>query len=69
MLEAAYAALAPGGLLVYMTCTVNPAENEEAVDRLGRRHKRLRLVNEVAAEPDTVLGEVFYGALVQKPGA
>jgi len=67
MLEAAYAALAPGGYLVYMTCTANPAENEGVVDRLGRRHRQLRLVTEVAAAPDAVLGEVFYGAVLEKP--
>jgi 16S rRNA (cytosine967-C5)-methyltransferase len=67
MLEAAYAALAPGGCLVYMTCTVNQAENEGAVDRLGRRHRRLALLAEVPAQPDPVLGEVFYGAVLKKP--
>lgn len=69
MLEAAYAAVAPGGTIVYMTCTANPAENEGAVDRLGRRHRRLRLVAEVPATPDPVLGEVFYGAVLEKPEA
>jgi len=67
MLEAAYAALAPGGHLVYMTCTVNRAENEGVVDRLGRRHRRLILVAETPARPDPVLGEVFYGAVLKKP--
>lgn len=68
MLEAAYAALAPGGSLVYMTCTANRAENEGVVDRLGRRHRRLALVAEVPATPDAVLSEVFYGAVLKKPG-
>ena len=67
MLDAAYAALAPGGHLVYMTCTVNRAENEGVVDRLGRRHRRLILVAETPARPDPVLGEVFYGAVLKKP--
>ena len=67
MLEAAYAALAPGGRLVYVTCTVNPAENEQAVDRLGSRHRELVLEAEVPATPDAALGEAFYGAVHQKP--
>ncbi len=66
MLAAAYAALPPGGLLVYVTCTANPAENEGAVDHLGRRHPRLALAAEVPAAPDLALGEVFYGAALRK---
>jgi 16S rRNA (cytosine967-C5)-methyltransferase len=67
MLEAAYANLAPGGRIVYVTCTINPAENEETVDWLGRRHRNLILENEVPVAPDPVLGEVFYGAVLRKP--
>jgi len=68
MLEAAYANLAPGGRLVYVTCTLNPAENEKAVDRLGSRHRGLVLENEAPVAPDPVLGEVFYGAVLRKSG-
>lgn len=67
MLESAYAALAPGGRIVYVTCTVNPAENEKAVDRLGSRHRDLQLEAEIAAGPETLLGETFYGAVLRKP--
>ncbi|OLN26097.1 Ribosomal RNA small subunit methyltransferase B [Desulfovibrio sp. DV] len=67
MLESAYAALAPGGRIVYVTCTVNPSENEKAVDRLGSRHRDLVLEAEIAAEPETVLGETFYGVVLRKP--
>ena len=68
MLEAAYAALAPGGRIVYVTCTANPAENEKAVDRLGSRHRELVLETEIPVAPDPVLGETFYGAVLRKPG-
>uniref|UniRef100_I2PX70 tRNA/rRNA cytosine-C5-methylase n=1 Tax=Desulfovibrio sp. U5L TaxID=596152 RepID=I2PX70_9BACT len=67
MLEAAYAALPSGGRLVYVTCTVNPAENEQAIDRLGNRHRNLLLENEAPVAPDTALGEIFYGAVLRKP--
>jgi 16S rRNA (cytosine967-C5)-methyltransferase len=67
MLEAAYAALGPGGRLVYVTCTINPAENEANVDRLGSRHRDLVLEAEVPAAPDAALGEAFYGAVLKKP--
>jgi 16S rRNA (cytosine967-C5)-methyltransferase len=68
MLEAAYANVAPGGRIVYVTCTINPAENEKAVDRLGGRHRGLVLEAEVPVAPDPVLGEVFYGAVLRKQG-
>ncbi|MYL82705.1 RNA methyltransferase RsmF [Desulfovibrio aerotolerans] len=67
MLESAYAALPPGGRIVYVTCTVNPAENEKAVDRLGSRRRELVLEAELAAGPETLLGETFYGAVLRKP--
>ena len=66
MLEAAYARLAPGGRIAYVTCTINPAENEQAVDRLGNRHRDLVLETESPVAPDPVLGEVFYGAVLRK---
>ncbi|MGB9886247.1 MAG: 16S rRNA (cytosine(967)-C(5))-methyltransferase RsmB [Moorellales bacterium] len=41
LLEAAQAVLAPGGVLVYSTCTVEPEENQEVVAELCRRHNDL----------------------------
>lgn len=38
MLAAAWKRLAPGGTLVYSTCTYAPEENEEPVDHLLRHH-------------------------------
>lgn len=66
MLEAAYAALAPGGCIVYITCTAHHAENEGNIDHLGSRHKGLSFVAEVPAVPDAGLGETFYGAVLRK---
>jgi len=34
LIMAGYAALKPGGILVYATCTLDPLENEEVVDHL-----------------------------------
>lgn len=42
LLEAAYAALKPGGVLVYSTCTTEPEENEEVVAEICARHRDLR---------------------------
>lgn len=38
LLDAGVKALKPGGFLVYSTCTLNPEENELAVDHLLKRH-------------------------------
>lgn len=38
MLDAAWQCLVPGGQVVYMTCTINPAENEGQVDAFCQRH-------------------------------
>ena len=38
LLDAASEAVRPGGLLVYATCSLEPEENEEQVDRFLERH-------------------------------
>lgn len=44
ILEAAARALAPGGTLVYSTCTLSPRENEQQVAEVGLRLESARLV-------------------------
>ena len=48
LLERAAAAVAPGGRLVYATCSSEPDENDDVVDRFLRAHPQFRL----AAAPD-----------------
>ena len=43
ILEAAGAAVAPGGLLVYSTCTLEPEENEERVEAFLAAHPEFRM--------------------------
>jgi 16S rRNA (cytosine967-C5)-methyltransferase len=43
LLEAAAKTLAPGGLLVYATCSLEPEENEEQVEAFLNRHDDFRL--------------------------
>jgi 16S rRNA (cytosine967-C5)-methyltransferase len=38
ILDAAAAAVRPGGVLVYSTCTISPAENEERIAAFLRQH-------------------------------
>jgi 16S rRNA (cytosine967-C5)-methyltransferase len=50
ILAAGAAATRPGGVLVYSTCTISPAENEELVDRFATEHpefERERLPSDV----------------------
>ena len=62
ILDAAVERLRPGGLLVYMTCTLNPAENQGQVADFLSRHPNARLESEHATPPDSPLGEFFYAA-------
>jgi 16S rRNA (cytosine967-C5)-methyltransferase len=45
LLSMAAAALAPGGTLVYSTCTISPAENERQIDSLLASHSDLAAVD------------------------
>ena len=82
ILESATAALAPGGLLLYSTCTYNRAENEENVLRhckqYGLKRISLRLPPEWGITetdggyqflPHKTRGEGFFIAVLEKPAA
>ena len=43
ILESAARAVKPGGVLVYSTCTIEPAENEEVVQSFLRSHAEFSL--------------------------
>ena len=43
ILENAAASLAPGGTLVYSTCTLNPEENERQIEAFLQRHPEFRV--------------------------
>lgn len=82
ILDAAAALVAPGGRLVYSTCTFSPQENEWAVAAFLRRHPEFSIVpvdgfspggpeapGTVRLWPYKLRGEGHYAALLEKPGA
>jgi 16S rRNA (cytosine967-C5)-methyltransferase len=64
LLEALLPLLRPGGLLVYATCTVHPAENGELIDALLARHPRLALRFSQQWWPGPGAGDGFYAAVL-----
>ncbi|MCL4502967.1 MAG: 16S rRNA (cytosine(967)-C(5))-methyltransferase RsmB [Deltaproteobacteria bacterium] len=62
MLTAAAAALRPGGRLLYITCTTEPAENEGLIDSFLAAHREFRL----ATDPDLLPAPAR--SLVNPPG-
>lgn len=66
ILHAVWQQLRSGGYLVYLTCTVNPAENSEQIRSFLQERNDAALVQERQPIPESPLGEFFYGALVRK---
>lgn len=66
MLAAAADLLPAGGCLAYVTCTLNPEENEGRIEGFVRSRPDFRLLRQARSEPDEGLGEFFYGAVLKK---
>jgi len=66
MLRQAFAALAPGGALHYLTCTLNPDENQRQVSRFLEAEPTARLTATWATGPEVPTGEIFYSAQLVK---
>ncbi len=64
ILAAAHKALikTPGSRIIYMTCTLNPAENREQAEKFLTAHPEYKLAREFQTPPDSVLSEFFYAA-------
>lgn len=55
-----------GGCLVYLTCTLNPAENEGQIDKFVRDWPQFVRVRQVQTEVSDQFGEFFFGAVLHK---
>ena len=58
--------LASGGHIAYITCTQNPAENEEQISAFLGRHPGASLVQEWNSPAEDRLLEGMYAALLIK---
>ena len=58
--------LKPGGKMLYSTCTLRKAENEEIVEMLLGAHKNVVLAGEHTFLPDTDKTDGFYYAILEK---
>jgi 16S rRNA (cytosine967-C5)-methyltransferase len=67
LLEGLLPLLKPGGLLVYATCTVHPAENGELIAALLARHPGLHLRSSQQWWPGSSRGDGFYAAVLALP--
>jgi 16S rRNA (cytosine967-C5)-methyltransferase len=66
MLANAVRTVRPGGLAVYLTCTINPDENERKIETLLSEKPELSLETLWSTPADSQLNEFFFGAALRK---
>jgi len=66
ILDGAAGLLPEGGCLAYVTCTLNPEENERQIDRFVRAHPEFTCLRQAQSDPADGLGEFFYGAVLHR---
>ena len=69
LLDGLRSLLAPGGRLVYATCTIHPSENTEQIHGWLQDHPDLVLNSEQQRWPDPSGGDGFYAAVITAPAA
>ena len=66
ILDNGWKTIRKGGFLAYITCTLNPAENNGQIANFLKKNKDARLKKEWTTSPDSQLKEFFYSALLEK---
>ncbi|WP_432738475.1 transcription antitermination factor NusB [Maridesulfovibrio sp. FT414] len=66
ILENSWKTVRKNGRLAYITCTINPDENERQIAAFLHGHKNAKLVMEWTTPPESELNEFFYAALLEK---
>ena len=66
ILDASVSRLQLGGAIIYLTCTLNPAENGERVNAFMERHPTFSLEREWQTPRETAWNEFFYGAVLRQ---
>ena len=67
LLEAIVPLLAPGGRLVYATCTIHPSENGDRIHQFLKDHPNMLLESERQLWPNPDGGDGFYSAVITAP--
>lgn len=66
LLDACWDRVKPHGRLLYITCTINPAENEEQISAFLKRNSNARLVWQYQSRPIFDGADFMYGAVLYK---
>ncbi|MBU1229103.1 MAG: antitermination protein NusB [Proteobacteria bacterium] len=66
LLRQTFAALPPGGMLCYLTCTMNLDENQRQVSGFLESEPAARLAATWSTGPETPTGEFFYSATLTR---
>ena len=66
ILSIALDCLAPGGVLVYSTCSVEPEENRQVVDEVLAERSGLRAVDGLERLPGRDAGDGFFACKIER---